>query len=953
MVEAATVVKRALFQVTMLLWASCLALAPATGRAEVLRPHPGWVGLLNEGFEGEQHLHPSWVFRGGWPTFRRCGESTCLVLNRAQAFQGDVGSADWTDHLVTLRFKVTPGAGLAFERAEGDGYMGGHWVVVERISEESLRVTSGSFGDAARGPGVTVPAKKAWQLLEVKRRADRLKVAVNGKPLPRRVGQRPDRGIAFRIRLDGEGEVLLDRLSIKGRRPPAWRVLRRVPNNTIGSTASISVNPARPSDILISSYHSGVLRSEDSGKSWRYSSRGLNMGQVTRLYRSPYKPGLLLAGDQGRGRWVLSLDGGKRWYSAHLLGDEARGRVRKFGPVAFSPVKGERVYLVASSGGAIFRSDDSGRTFRATSGEPCPAQGCEVPLEGLEVTARQGRDQLWVASSPGGLRSSGDSGQTWRSASAVTAPVAAVRSCGDTLWAAGGDGVYAADMAQAAGPTWRKTSLSAGAAKIRCGARGRVYAVGPDGIAWTDDGGKTEQAMDDKDTPGKVADLAPALKPPGDLYVVGAGLHRVSIGSGRPVSLGSRLGGSGIIALTVDPHRAGTVWAGAWFSGEIYRSRDWGSSWEVMFTPDRTSGGPGDEAQGDEGARPREGTTHRIVVDPHRRDTVVALAVEHLIRTVDGGKRWHDMQVSSGLGSRTVTDLKFHPAAPRIAYATTACLARYFLNTNVQCARRSHGLFRSRDGGQTFSRVGAPPGQDHLNVVALDAADPDHLLVGTFNAGLWESRDGGRTFARLGRETLRARHIQDIALKPGAPGVILVAAISEYAEAWARQAGMPRAAEGAPNGIFRSADGGRSWEHLRETRGHMVERVLFAPKQPDTAYYGVHARGVWRSKDSGRSWSSLNEGMLYKDDSRPGFNVAWDIALAAGGKVLYASSGGHGVFRLGKPPGGAPAGAPQAAPPRPDTGRRGLLPYLGCALLLFIAVGAVLLGWRRRRGKHR
>lgn len=69
---------------------------------------------------------------------------------------------------------------------------------------------------------------------------------------------------------------------------------------------------------------------------------------------------------------------------------------------------------------------------------------------------------------------------------------------------------------------------------------------------------------------------------------------------------------------------------------------------------------------------------------------------------------------------------------------------------------------------------------------------------------------------------------------------------------------------GAHTGLFRSDDGGRSWQRLTLPTGHShldVMAVTLDPKNPGTIYVGTHETGILKSTDSGTTWKQTNTGL--------------------------------------------------------------------------------------------
>lgn len=173
------------------------------------------------------------------------------------------------------------------------------------------------------------------------------------------------------------------------------------------------------------------------------------------------------------------------------------------------------------------------------------------------------------------------------------------------------------------------------------------------------------------------------------------------------------------------------------------------------------------------------------------------------------------------------------------------------------------GPFR---GGRTVAAVGVP-------------GQPDVFYMGVNNGGVWKTDDAGRTWRALfdGQPT---QSIGALAVAPSDPRVI-------YAGSGE---GLQRPDLSVGDGIYKSTDGGETWEHLGLRDGQQIPALLVDPHDPNRVFaavlghpYGPNAeRGVFRSTDGGRSW----EKVLYRDPNTGAVDLAFDPADP---RVLYAS----------------------------------------------------------------
>ena len=178
-------------------------------------------------------------------------------------------------------------------------------------------------------------------------------------------------------------------------------------------------------------------------------------------------------------------------------------------------------------------------------------------------------------------------------------------------------------------------------------------------------------------------------------------------------------------------------------------------------------------------------------------------------KSVDGGKSWRPLAPET-LPSLDIHAFAVDPRKPRTLYAAVAGI----------------GLFRSVDGGATFSEVSRTVGGA---VMSLAVTPGGEILAGDMQRGLLASRNGGRSW----RKTLDAA-VLGLAVNPSDARVILVVG----------------------PGIFRSKDGGKHWTQELEL-DRSGGPVAWSPSDPRRAYAVGFDRVLYSSDDSGASWASV------------------------------------------------------------------------------------------------
>lgn len=346
-----------------------------------------------------------------------------------------------------------------------------------------------------------------------------------------------------------------------------------------------------------------------------------------------------------------------------------------------------------------------------------------------------------------------------------------------------------------------------------------------------------------------------------------------------------RTGNSGdaipVFCVTIDPHDPDIVWAGTQYLRGIFRSHDGGATWTQM----------------NNGVTETEGISFRgFTVDPRSSDIVYAAAelsswqwndgVEKkgrefdltkgvVYKTVDGGKNWTAVWRGDNLARYILID----PTDPDVLYVSTGIFDREAANSDptdgAKATPGGEGVVKSTDGGETWRNVNDGLENLYVGTLFMHPENPKILLAGSANnqyyqgVGVYLTTDGGELWQRT--------------LTEGATSVEF--SVSDPHIAYAA----------STSGIYRSQDGGHSWDWVTgRDAGWGPPGVLAGfpidlqvdPRDPDRVFANNYGGGNFLSVDGGRTWTVASTGYTGAQ--------ARDIAVDpdSAGRVLVAARSG-------------------------------------------------------------
>jgi photosystem II stability/assembly factor-like uncharacterized protein len=236
--------------------------------------------------------------------------------------------------------------------------------------------------------------------------------------------------------------------------------------------------------------------------------------------------------------------------------------------------------------------------------------------------------------------------------------------------------------------------------------------------------------------------------------------------------------------------------------------------------------------------------THDLPRPKMWRHTETSTYKGGVCRSDDNGATWKPLR--DGLPESAVTHLLLDPRSPaqsRLIYA----------------AAFGHGVYRSNDGGTSWQWASTGLPEDAAAWRLTLASDGTLYLVmarRSEDGSLGNADDGA-----LYRSTDGAAHWQRMALPARVNGPMGLAVDARDAKllhlaAWGRENRAPGAMADLDGGIYRSTDGGASWNRVLARDAHVYD-VTADPAQPETLYAAGFESTLWRSTDRGQHWAPI------------------------------------------------------------------------------------------------
>lgn len=253
-----------------------------------------------------------------------------------------------------------------------------------------------------------------------------------------------------------------------------------------------------------------------------------------------------------------------------------------------------------------------------------------------------------------------------------------------------------------------------------------------------------------------------------------------------------------------------------------------------------------------------------LAIAPDKKTWFAAVASGGVWKSENAGTTW--APIFDGQASFSIGTVVLDPRDPNTVWVGTG------ENNAQRAVAFGDGVYRSEDGGRTWKNMGLKT-SEHIGRIVIDPRDSKVIYVASQGPlwaeggerGLFKSTDGGETWTKL-LSGEKYAGVNDVSLDPRNPDVMVASTWQRHRHVWGYIAGGPESA------LHRSADGGKTWKKLSGVpEGEGRIGLARSASAPDVVYAIVEAAnargGVYRSGDNGLSWErrggSFSSGSLY------------------------------------------------------------------------------------------
>ena len=221
---------------------------------------------------------------------------------------------------------------------------------------------------------------------------------------------------------------------------------------------------------------------------------------------------------------------------------------------------------------------------------------------------------------------------------------------------------------------------------------------------------------------------------------------------------------------------------------------------------------------------------------------------------------------------QSIGALAIDPQAPKTIWAGTG---ESWTRNSVSIG---NGIYKSTDGGDSWTNMGLP-NSERISKIIVDPKDgntvyacvPGKLWSDSEDRGVYKTTDGGKTWNKILKGPNLSTGCSMISMNPQDPKILFAGMWDFRRKGWTFRSGgeSPTAASGS--GFFQTADGGATWNELDEESAKGLPAkpwgriaVTIAPSKPNVVYALIESArsALFRSEDGGKTWEERDRSNL-------------------------------------------------------------------------------------------
>jgi photosystem II stability/assembly factor-like uncharacterized protein len=287
------------------------------------------------------------------------------------------------------------------------------------------------------------------------------------------------------------------------------------------------------------------------------------------------------------------------------------------------------------------------------------------------------------------------------------------------------------------------------------------------------------------------------------------------------------------------------IYYAGYTGGGVWKTEDAGHTWRNISDGFFATGSVGDIAVAES-----DPNVIYVGMGEHAVRGVMTSFGDGIYKSTDGGKTWEHKGLDN---TRHIADIVIHPTDPEVVFVAA--------QGAVHGPSEERGIYKSTDGGDTWKKVLYVDENTGASSLRMDFTNPRMLYAATWEhrrypwkvvsggpgSAVWKSTDGGETWHKI---------VEGLPAEMGKIGVAVSRAMPQRVFAIVE-------AEKSEAGVYRSDDGGATWQHLTNnqllTARSWYYMEIFADPQNAESVYVLNAP-MMHSTDGGKTFSRVSVG---------------------------------------------------------------------------------------------